>query len=175
MKESLNITEYLDRDIESSVELVLKEESETYSSTNFHTKQEVLKGLLDSQQLSTSTDTISRLHSLEQLTTFGTDTVVFRGWKNVENISARLIEVYDDNVILECLVDKDKGIYEEREFRASLFEGYNLSLGSLFYLRFFDRPNETRMEVHNDPKLSFKEDFPERDFREIFSRSKLFK
>lgn len=175
MKEKLNITEYLDRDTDSSGDYGLMEESETYSSTNFNNKQEALRVLFHSKHLSTSADVISRLHNAEELATFGADTVVLRGWKNVENISARLIEVYDDVVVLECLIDRDKGIYEEREFRASLFEGYNLIPGSLFYLRFFDRPNETRMEVHNDPKLSFKEDFPERDFKEIFSASKLFK
>jgi len=47
------------------------------------------------------------------------------------------------------LIDRETGICEERGFRSSLFDGYNLKIGDLFYLRFFKRPNEMKMEVHN--------------------------
>lgn len=103
------------------------------------------------------------------------DSIVLKGWKNVENISARLIEHFDDVVILECLIDKELKLYEEREFRSSLFEGYDLEIGNLFYLRFFDRQNETKMEIHNDPRLTFIEDFPKMNFTKLFKQSKLFK
>lgn len=116
-----------------------------------------------------------RLGSSIRAESIGKDTVSFKGWKNTENISARLIERYDDKVILECLIDKDEEFYEEREFSESLFEGYDLELGTLFYLRVFKRPNEIRMEVHCDPRLVNPSDFAKIDFEDAFKKSKLFK
>lgn len=104
-----------------------------------------------------------------------TDTVIITEWKNVENISARLIEFYDDKVILECLVNKEERIYEEREFKTSLFDGYEIKIGNLFLLKFLERQNEIKMQIHNDPGLTFKEDFPKLDFVEKFKDSRLFK
>jgi hypothetical protein len=104
-----------------------------------------------------------------------TDRVIITSWKNVENISARLIDSYDSSVILECLIDKESGIYEEREFRASLFNGYDIKQGNLFYLRVFERQNEVKLEIHDDPGLTRIEDFPKMDFVEKFSKSRLFK
>lgn len=105
----------------------------------------------------------------------GSDKIIISGWKNVENISARLIEYYDDTVVLECLIDKEMKIYEEREFRLSLFTDYDLKIGNLFLLRIFERKNEIRIEVHNDPGLTLKDDFPKLDFVKEFSNSRLFK
>lgn len=113
--------------------------------------------------------------TLNQVKTLGSDTVTFRGWKNVANISARLIEYYDDVVVLECLTDKELGVYEEREFRVSMFDGYELKIGNLFYLRYFDGKNETKLEIHDDPKLTSAGDFPKKDFTNLFKESKLFK
>ncbi len=112
--------------------------------------------------------------SRERLSEYS-DVVVIQGWKNVENISSRLIEHCDDNVVLECLIDREEGIYEEREFRSSLFTGYNLDIGNLFYLRIFERPNEIRIEIHDDPELTLKDDFPKLDFVEKYKSSRLFK
>ena len=103
------------------------------------------------------------------------DSVIIQGWKNVENISARLIEYYDNTVVLECLIDREKSIYEEREFDSSLFEDYDLKIGNLFYLRISKRPNELKIQVHNDPGLSFKSDFPKLDFVEVFKNKGLSK
>lgn len=107
--------------------------------------------------------------------TYSSDNIIISGWKNVENISARLIDYYTDTVMLECLIDKDNGIFEEREFRFSLFEGYKMEIGNLFLLRIFERQNEIRIEIHNDPGLTLKDDFPQFSFVEKFKDSRLFK
>lgn len=103
------------------------------------------------------------------------DSVVLRGWKFVEAISARLIEIHDSFVLLECLVDREQKLYEEREFRRSLFDGYELEIDALFILKFYDRPNQTRMEIHDDPRRIHAADFAKEDFRLIFEKSRLFK
>jgi len=107
--------------------------------------------------------------------TVGSDYTSFESWKNVENISARLIEFYDDVVILECLVDKELGTYEEREFQMSLFEDYELRIGAFFYLRTFKRKNEIKLQVHDDPQSALEPDFPKADLGTLFKNSKLFK
>jgi hypothetical protein len=104
-----------------------------------------------------------------------TDKVIIPSWKNVENISARLINHYDETVVLECLIDKENNVYEEREFRASLFEDYNIKQGNLFFLRVFERKNEVRLEIHDDPGLTRIEDFPKMDFLVRYYKSRLFK
>ncbi len=111
----------------------------------------------------------------KEIVTFSPDDIIISRWKNVENISTRLVEYYDDTVILECLIDKDLKIYEEREFGSSLFADYDLEIGNLFLLRIFERKNEIRIEVHNDPGLILKDDFPKLDFVKEFSKSRLFK
>lgn len=105
----------------------------------------------------------------------GSDAIYITNWKNVENIPAKLIEKFDEVVVLECLIDKEEGIYEEREFRSSLFEGYNLTIGNLFYIRYFERPNQARIEILNNPELTSAKDFPTINFDQIFKDSKLFK
>lgn len=104
-----------------------------------------------------------------------TERIIISNWKNVENISARLIEKFENTIVLECLMDRDQGIYEERLFPISLFEDYELEIGNYFFLRFFNRKNEIRLEIHNDPGLTLEEDFPKIDFVERFRKSRLFK
>ncbi|HED37178.1 MAG TPA: hypothetical protein ENI76_02885 [Ignavibacteria bacterium] len=111
----------------------------------------------------------------KEINTFRVDDIIISRWKNVENISSRVVEYFDDTVILECLIDKDLKIYEEREFGSSLFADYDLETGSLFLLRIFERKNEIRIEVHNDSGLTLEDDFPKLDFVKEFSKSRLFK
>lgn len=150
-----------------------------FNSPFFSDKKELLRNLLSAESPETTTVFEPRLEDFaeaknnERLIASGS--IAIHGWKNVENISARLVDTYDDVVILECLIDKEMGVYEEREFKKSLFEGYELVQGSIFCLRFFERPHETRMEIHSDPGLKFSDDFPSIDFKATFEKSKLFK
>jgi len=150
-------------------------DEDIYSSETFSQQKDFLKGLftIDFKQPHLKLDEEKNI--AEKVVFSGSDTIIISGWKNVENISARLIEYYDDTVILECLIDKEMKIYEEREFRLSLFTDYDLKIGNLFLLRIFERKNEIRIEVHNDPGLTIKDDFPKLDFVKEFSNSRLFK
>jgi hypothetical protein len=105
----------------------------------------------------------------------GVDRIVLSGWKNIENIPSRLLENHEKSVILECLIDRENRTYEEREFKKSLFEGYDLQIGNLFYLRVFERPNELKIEVHDSPGLTSSDDFPKLDFESLIRSSRLFK
>lgn len=181
MNDERKIAKVLETSIaEDSIQLVsLGEENEPFNSPYFSGKKDHLYSFLNIHSSSESSNESLQFRNLEK--TFrssqiiDSDIIIVRGWKNIENISARLIEIYDYAVILECLIDKEQGIYEEREFRSSLFSIEDLKIGNLFYLRIFEKENESRIEIHNDPKLTFIEDFPKIEFKKLFEESKLFK
>jgi hypothetical protein len=181
MKKSDFDTSGLSTTSESSSNLTIdKNKKDSFRSSVFAEKDDFLTSLLNTQSPETPAPSLTNPKEVNETKIevghFGEAKKITLGnWKNVENVSCRLIDKYDDVVVLECLIDKDAGIFEEREFRKSLFENYDLTIGNLFYLRFFDRANETRMEVHNDPNLISLGDFPKMDFKTLIASSKLFK
>jgi hypothetical protein len=85
-------------------------------------------------------------------------------WKLVEDVSARLIDQYDEVVVLECLIDPEAKIYMETELEKSLFDGYQLQVGALFKVSKYSRKNENRFVVRANPLLVSITDFPKVDF-----------
>jgi hypothetical protein len=167
--------------LKSLVELeCFEENSDEFNSPKFLERDSLLKGLLNPDEHKSPSffqfeEFSEKQVSLTELpTTVSSDKIILSGWKNVENISSRLIEKYDETVVLECLIDRESGIYEERIFRSSLFSEYNLCEGQLFYLRFFERKNEIKMEVHDGLGIVQETDFPKFNFVEKFKNSKLF-
>jgi len=151
-------------------------EEDSLMSKKFVEKNELTKDLFNPNDYKLPHTGISEKEEESKIGLYQySDVVVIRGWKPVENISSRLIEFNDDFVVLECLIDREEQIYEEREFKSSLFTGYNLDIGSLFFLRIWERPNEIRIEIHDDPELTLNNDFPKLDFVEKYKSSRLFK
>jgi len=152
-----------------------------HTSLNLISRDELLKNLFSpiDQSIPNWIDLIENPSenpsSQQEKSTQISDRVVIQSWKNIENISARLLEYSDKQIVLECLIDKENGIYEERTFRPSLFDDYKLDIGKLFYLRFFERPHEIKMEVHDDPSLTSSDDFPKLEYVKTFKDSKLFR
>ncbi len=96
------------------------------------------------------------------------------GWKLVETLSARVIDFYNEVVLLECLVDKENKEYEEREFKVMLFEGFALEIGKLFKLCYYERINQAMLEIKDNPNLVLESDFPENNFTKKYG-NKVFK
>lgn len=92
-----------------------------------------------------------------------------------EVIPARLLEHFDDTVLLECLIDRDECIYEERYFNVNLFTGYDLIIGSYFYIINTVKDNSATIQIIDDMECKLAIDFPKVDFTELFKNSKLFK
>lgn len=181
-KKTSDILGYLDpRDSSSNEIIEIENQRDFYTSARFSDKDQFLENLVSYTFTNeTSTSSPKELDTQEKkledvFPIAGTDFVYFSKWKNIENISARLVEKFDDTIVLECLIDKESGVYEEREFRISLFEGYDLTIGNFFFLRYFERQNEARLEIHDNPELTLASDFPKRDFSQLFKESKLFK
>lgn len=148
--------------------------NESLISKDFFIKNEFLKNLFSNETTLLKTE-LKEVENKENEITQYSDKVIISNWKNVENISSRIIEYYDNTVVLECLIDKENWIYEEREFRSSLFQGYDMKIGNLFLLRIYERQNEIKIEIHNDLGLTLIEDFPNTSFVENFQNSRLFK
>ena len=155
------------------------EAKEEFKSINFESQDAFLRGLYNPGEHVESIqridlDIIEEKAVKDESVSSASDIVVLEGWKNTENYSARLIKTNDQYIVLECFIDKEKGLYEERSFNLSLFKGFKIEIGCLFYIRFFERHNELKMQIHDDPKFDFKDDFTEIDFVQKFKDSKLF-
>jgi hypothetical protein len=101
--------------------------------------------------------------------------VIFKGWKNVENISSRVLDYYEETIVLECLIDKEISYYEEWELPISSFKEFKLELGKVFKLCYYQRGSQTMMEVLEDPRLVMEDDFPKVDFVAKFRNSNILK
>jgi hypothetical protein len=101
--------------------------------------------------------------------------VHIKSWKLIANISSKLIDFDESLVSLECLLDKEERIYEEREFDIALFNGYNLEIGKLFKVCIYQRENQRMIDIKDDSKLISTDDFPEIDLYTPFKNIKLNK
>lgn len=91
-------------------------------------------------------------------------------WSFSENIMSRILEVGYDYVILECMVDEEQRVIQNRRFERVLFENaVPLKQYQVVLLQIFKRPGEFKVKISNGEKLltnpdlfteSFDEDFP---------------
>lgn len=118
---------------------------------------------------STSDIDIRQLHDLndspQPLTQFKLhEGVHLSSWRLAANISSKVLAEDEEYVLLECLIDKEERLYEEREFSKTLFEGFNLKVGDLFKICIYKRQNQEMIEVKDGSLLVNEDDFPKVDF-----------
>ncbi|PSQ78156.1 MAG: hypothetical protein BRD37_03455 [Bacteroidetes bacterium QH_8_67_23] len=76
------------------------------------------------------------------------------------SIDARILEVTDETVKLECLISKTKHEFQERVFPKALLEGVvDLEVGSYVLLRILQRPGKIAHVFHNGDGIVQKEVF----------------
>ncbi len=176
MDKDFNLSESRDNfKLSKSTTIAISEENE-FEPVDFYQKEAVIEGVMSSKPISDDLLLNSKYFQNEYIPDRvfkGHEIVSFTQWKNFENVSARLVSYFDEEVVLECLIDRENSVFEERAFRSSLFEGFKLEVGEFFYLRFFERQNEERIEIHGGD-LVRKEDFAKTNFRDLISKSKLF-
>jgi len=100
---------------------------------------------------------------------------VLKPWKNVANISSRILDIYDDVVLVECLVDRELMQYVETELPSSLFRNFELTIGQYCIIMHYERESSLHFEVNANPNLDLSSDFPSIDFSQEFKDSILFK
>lgn len=99
--------------------------------------------------------------------------VILKNWKLINNIPSRAIEWDEEKneMVLECLVDREPNVYEERVFPFSLFKGFKLEEFQKFLVLIYEREAEMKIEIHSKAGLVKDSDFPKVDFVELFKNS----
>jgi len=177
-----NLIKEISQDNQSNLKslITLNRNKEDLVDAYWKQQGDLLNSIINTEEIksskSSNVEKITEIEELKQKTaTAYRDNIVLASWKNTDNFSARLIDFSEQHVIIECLVDKENGVYEERCFRSNIFENYELEIGKLFFLRFFERASEVKMQIHDDPDLTLKEDFPKLNLSEKYKNSRLFK
>jgi hypothetical protein len=166
-----NIEEFGDTtDFIDSSEITNEKDLDQPTTIEVRTSFTEIEDFLKDYPKSHSTFSAFESHFSEQALTkiVLTEGVEINLWKNTKNISARLISYDEDVVILECLIDKDKKIYEEWELSTRNFKGMELQVGKFFKLCHYERNNQLMMEILDTPGLVMESDFPKTDFYNKF-------
>jgi hypothetical protein len=106
----------------------------------------------------------------------GSDGNLFEDWKSIETFPAKLIEVTKDSVLLECLVDSQKGVFEIRKFKRSLLENkIPFKNNTIVEIRIFERPGKFVVEFQHAINIGYEKYFelPNIDVESIFTGSLL--
>lgn len=102
--------------------------------------------------------------------------VIIEQWKNTQNLSARIIEVNEQNVLLECLIDKRIRQYQERRFNIDLFDGIaEIKQGKLIMLQVYQKPQHFMIKIVDGEGMIPKSDFQNNDVFEKVRKSSIFK
>jgi hypothetical protein len=104
-----------------------------------------------------------------------TEGTYIRPWRNTDNINAKVLDVYDGVVLVECLVDRENKQYAEMEFSESLFSGYEIAPGKFCVISKYERENTMLLEINANPSLDLSSDFPSVDWAQNFKNSQIFK
>lgn len=159
--------------VEKEGPLLLQKENDSLTASPSYTKAQSLKNLGIQSNESSVLDSFLKPNEIE--TEPSNNKIYLKIWNPKHRLSARLIEFYDDVVKLECLIDKENSIYEEKEFSKNLFNELEIKINNLFFIKLFERIGEAKIEIIFDRNNTFKDDFPRLDFVEAFKDSKLFK
>lgn len=78
---------------------------------------------------------------------------------NIANLPGRVVEVIKNNVIVDCLIQKEPNkIFQKRVFRKRLFNGISTLPGSLLLISLFDGVNESKMKIQDGRKFNVREE-----------------
>lgn len=71
-------------------------------------------------------------------------------WDNTFNIQSRILQIFKNEIICECLVDTENNIFENRGFERILFENINdLKIGKFIWLVIQTKKGSSRIDVFN--------------------------
>jgi hypothetical protein len=96
-------------------------------------------------------------------------------WKNIGNINAKILDIYDDVVLLECLVDRESKQYAEFEFSRTLFSAFDIKVGGYCVISKYQRDSALQLEINANPSMDLSIDFPTVEWVRQFKNSPIFK
>lgn len=140
------------RNLRASGEQYLPEESQAEADLG------VYQRLIQDEDLARTTDTLRK--GTEETPGTRETTRDDRPWRTITYVEARIVEIHEDRVCLECVLDRESEILEERVFDRPLFEGHiQLEVGKYIVITILQKPGEKRIKVNNDNGLVRKDIF----------------
>jgi hypothetical protein len=152
--------------------------SETIDQISFEENKEPLsKTIRNDYSSAIDKKSINKTHKLlDHQDIFLGEGTYITGWRNTENRSSRIIEIYDQSILLECLIDKERKEYAEIEYKKTMFQDMELYIGKFLKLCFYERANQVMMEVIDNSKLIDENDFPKvelsKEFKNLILKKK---
>lgn len=106
------------------------------------------------------------------ISSFGNE---FTNWRNIENISSKIIEIGEEQIIVECLIDKETLHYQRRSLNKSLFKYIeDLSPGKLILIRVYEYPPETKFRIEDGTGIINDSDFQITGLFKNIHKAKMF-
>lgn len=94
-------------------------------------------------------------------------------WKRYKRVPAKILEISDDFVLLECLINKDAGIYKEKRFSKELLDEVNIEQGRFLLFNYYKKGNELKIQILDNQSLVSDSEFPAVDFSK-YEKSNFF-
>lgn len=92
------------------------------------------------------------------------ESMLLSGMNNGILIPAKFYYQNDENVVLECAIDIENELYEERKFPVHMFEGIDFQTTRFFWLVVSYSTNTMSLEIRSGDQLLLKKYFPKQDF-----------
>lgn len=95
--------------------------------------------------------------------------------KEVHDFYGEIVEVEQDFVLINCLLDQERKIFQVRRFDKTPFEGYiNIKVGNFISIRSITKPGSRLFEFNNEPQ-DLSHYFKKPNYFEGLEDSKFFK
>jgi hypothetical protein len=99
----------------------------------------------------------------------------FEEIKDVQEFYGEIIEVDEEVILINCLLDKEKRIFQVRRFDKGPFENYiDLKVGSYILIKSITKPGNRIFEFHNELQ-DLSKYFKKEDYFEGLENSSFFK
>lgn len=85
-------------------------------------------------------------------------------WEEVTIIDGRIIDIFENEVEVECLIDVENKIFEKRTFYSLLFKNLDVDLGDYVRIRIMVKSEKMTITIREGEKLVNKEVFEEGTF-----------
>jgi hypothetical protein len=88
----------------------------------------------------------------------------YSNWTRFKRMTAKVIEIGEDRVTLECLIDRENKIYKKKIFAKHLLENVDLVEGKRLLFNYYKRDKEFKITIFDNQNLIPESDFPTIDF-----------
>ena len=102
-----------------------------------------------------------------------TQTFTLSAWHLVTSYPCRVLDKYNDTVLIEVVINKEDREVEEREVSSTYFHGLKTHKGAFLKLQTYKRPNSGMFLFISGEDIVNDDDFPKVDFTELMKDDRL--